>query len=83
MADYTEAIRLDPKDAVSFHNRGVNYWAKGDSSRAIADYDEAIRLNPNFALAYCNRGIIKQKINDVSAAQDRMKARQLDASVCN
>ena len=47
IADYTEAIRLDPKYANAYNNRGVSLQAdKGDYDRAIADYNEAIRLDP-------------------------------------
>src|SRR6266403_339236 len=46
IADYNEAIRLDPKHARAFHHRGYAYSDKGDNDRAIADYNEAIRLNP-------------------------------------
>src|SRR5882672_9868077 len=41
IADYTEAIRLDPKYPKAYYNRGVAYEAKGDHDRAIADYSEA------------------------------------------
>ena len=37
IADYSEAIRLDPKDARAVTSRGVAYDAKGDHDRAIAD----------------------------------------------
>jgi tetratricopeptide (TPR) repeat protein len=56
IADYAEAIRLNPKYALAFNNRGNAWAAKGDYDRAIADYTEAIRLDPKGALAYNNRG---------------------------
>ena len=40
IADYTEAIRLDPKDAAAYYNRGTSYAHKGDYDKAIADYTE-------------------------------------------
>ena len=44
IADYTDAIRLDPNFVTAYYNRGVTYRAKGDSDRAIADYTAAITL---------------------------------------
>jgi tetratricopeptide (TPR) repeat protein len=55
IADYDEAIRLDPKNAFAFFNRGNAYMEKGQYDRAIADFDEAIKLNPNFAEAIKRR----------------------------
>ena len=57
IADYSEAIRLDPKFAMAFQNRGNAYSDKGDNDRAIADYSEAIRLDPTSARAFVGRGI--------------------------
>jgi tetratricopeptide (TPR) repeat protein len=57
IADYTEAIRLDPKDGRVFNNRGFAYALKGEYDRAIADYNEAIRLNPKDAKAFNGRGL--------------------------
>ncbi|RXT41887.1 tetratricopeptide repeat protein [Bradyrhizobium betae] len=56
IADYSEAIRLDPQYAPAYNNRGITYRQKGDLDRDIADQNEAIRLNPKFASAYTNRG---------------------------
>jgi lipoprotein NlpI len=56
LADYNEAIRLNPKDAHAFNNRGVAYDNKKEYDRAIADYDAAIRLNSKLAAAFNNRG---------------------------
>jgi tetratricopeptide (TPR) repeat protein len=51
IADFNEAIRLDPGSAISYSNRGQAYYAKQDYDRAIADYNEAIRLDPKAATA--------------------------------
>ena len=56
IADYSEAIRLDPKLAAAYNNRGNAYKNKGDFDRAIADLSEAIRLDPKLASAYNDRG---------------------------
>ena len=56
IADFNEAIRLDPKNAIAYTNRGLAYGDKGDTDRAIADLTEAIRLDPKNAIAYTNRG---------------------------
>jgi len=55
IADYTEAILLDPKNAKAFNNRGNAWMFKGDNDRAIADFTEAIRLDPKNAEAFNNR----------------------------
>ena len=51
IADYTEAIRLDPKYAMAYDSRGRRLGTKGDLDKAIADFNEAIRLDPNDAVA--------------------------------
>src|ERR1700722_14189743 len=57
IADYTEAIKLDPKYDVAYHNRGRAYFAKREIDRAIADYDQALKFNPRYRFAYVNRGL--------------------------
>ncbi len=52
----TEAIRLDPKSAPAYYNRGVSYWHAGNRDRATADFNEAIRLDPKLGVAYYGRG---------------------------
>ncbi len=56
LADYDEAIRLDPRYPHAYNYRGMVYAFRGDADRAFADYDEAIRLAPRYAHAYLNRG---------------------------
>jgi tetratricopeptide (TPR) repeat protein len=56
VADYTDAIRLDPKCVAAFNNRGSAWEAKGEYDKAIQDFDDAIRLDPKDAAAFNNRG---------------------------
>ena len=42
IADYDQAIQLEPHRSINHHNRGLAYQDKGDLDRAIADYSEAI-----------------------------------------
>ena len=56
IADYREAIRLNPTDAVAYYNRGLAYVGKREPDKAIADYTEAIRRAPDYADAYYARG---------------------------
>ena len=55
IADYDEAIKLDPKNASALTNRGTAHSEKGDADAALADFDEAIKRNPRYASAYFNR----------------------------
>ena len=59
IADYGEAIRLEPDYAAAYYNRGNAKYALGRYDDAIADHDEAIRLKPDYAGAYYNRGVAK------------------------
>jgi len=47
IADFTEAIRLDPKCGSAYRGRGNAYKEKGDSDKARADFDQAKRLGYN------------------------------------
>lgn len=68
IADYTEAIRLDPALAVAYHNRGWNRDELRDYDGAIADYSEALRLNPDFTAAFVNRSAARGKLGDYEGA---------------
>ena len=56
IAEYTQAIALDPKYAAAYNNRGAANNNLGKYAEAIADYDQAIALDPKYAVAYNNRG---------------------------
>ena len=84
IADFTEAIRLDPHDADAYVNRAGVYSQKGDLQRAIADYDKAIQIDPNNVEAYSFRGMIHSQNGKYDQAlNDLNKAIQLDPKYAN
>jgi tetratricopeptide (TPR) repeat protein len=81
IADYTEAIRLDPALYPPLINRGLAYFDKNDYGRAITDFSEAIRLNPKQALGFFNRGYVYAiQGNTDRAIADLNEAIRLDSS---
>src|ERR1700689_2888938 len=58
IADYTQAISIDPKHVKAYKNRGLAYRDKGDYDRAIGDYNQAISLDPAGASGYNGRGSV-------------------------
>jgi tetratricopeptide (TPR) repeat protein len=79
IADYNEAIRLDPKYEDPFANRCASYLLKKDYGRAIADCNEAIQLDPKDAYAYTNRGVAYYAKGDLDRAiADYDQALKLD-----
>lgn len=68
MADYKEAVRINPTYAKTHKNMGMIYEGMGDIEAAIEAYSKAIQINPNFSGAYNNRGLLLQKKGDHVAA---------------
>ncbi len=68
IADYTQAIELDPKLAPAYNNRGNAKARLQDYMGAMADYTQAIELDPKLALAYNNRGAAKDELKDYIGA---------------
>jgi tetratricopeptide (TPR) repeat protein len=56
IADYTQAIKLDPNFAPAYRNRGVAYSYSGDYDKALMDFNQCLRLNPNDPATYRERG---------------------------
>ena len=68
IVDFTETIRLAPKNIYAYFNRGIAKSHLGQHIDAIADWNEAIRLNPDFVSAYVNRGFLKGQLGQYVAA---------------
>lgn len=69
IADYTEAIRLNPQYANAYYNRGNIQLLYGHLDAAIADFTSCIDLRmPDIHMAYNNRGIARKANSDFEGA---------------
>ena len=68
IADYTEAIRLDPTFASAYNNRGATWSKIGIYDEAISNFDTLIRLEPDNSDAYFNRGFNRAAKGDMTGA---------------
>jgi lipoprotein NlpI len=57
IADYSSAIKINPRYTKAFFNRGLAFDNNEDYDRAIADYNEAINLDPKDPETLNNRGL--------------------------
>jgi Tfp pilus assembly protein PilF len=67
IADFDEAIGIDPRSALAFSHRAKAWGAKADLDRALADFQMAIRIDPTSAAIFRDRGILWRR----SGAPDR------------
>ena len=58
MADFNEAVRLDPEDLIAHFDRAGFWFSRRCYDKALADFNEAIRLDPKLSKAYCDRGSV-------------------------
>lgn len=58
-ADFTQAVKLLPKDDIVYVKRGAAKLYLNDPNGALQDFNTAIRLNPNSNEAYLRRGMEK------------------------
>jgi tetratricopeptide (TPR) repeat protein len=70
LADYNQAIILNPQDSRAYTFRGILKDSKlNDTAGALADYDQAIALDPKFPYSFIVRGRLKEKrLNDFQGA---------------
>lgn len=82
IADFDEAIRLDPKLAGAYAGRGMVKNNTSDYKGAIADFDTALAIDPKLIMAYFNRGISKYKMADYKGTiTDLDKTIELDPEI--
>lgn len=63
MADYEEAIRLDPKYATAYYNRGLANFYAGSLPKSLADLNEASELDPKNAYMALWLDIVSKRSN--------------------
>lgn len=79
IADFTTALRIDPKLSRALNNRGAAQLEKRQFDQALSDFESALKLNPKYALAFMNRGLLyyRKGENDL-AIRDYNEAIRLD-----
>ena len=79
IAEYREALRLQPNLPTAHGNLAAALAAKGDLDGAIAEFREALRLRPNYPEAHYNLGeALAAKGNKEEAAREFAEAQRLD-----
>ena len=73
IACFTEALKVDPQNAIAYLNRGAVYQQTGKLDKALADFNSAIAIKPDCAEAYNNIGIIFKENNSLDKAIEYYK----------
>ncbi|MDH5466794.1 MAG: tetratricopeptide repeat protein, partial [Candidatus Aminicenantes bacterium] len=78
IADFDEALKLDPRNAFALRCRGDAKFQVEDFDGAIVDYSQAITVDSQYAIAYFNRGIVLERKREYSRAiKDYQKAAEI------
>jgi tetratricopeptide (TPR) repeat protein len=68
IADFTDALKLNPRDAGILERRAYVEMKINDFDKALADYSEAIKINPREPRYYNLRSYIYETKNDTKNA---------------
>jgi len=68
MADYDEALRLNPSNGHAWNNKGTLLSQMGHDDSALACFDRAVAAKPDLADAFNNRGAVKGRLGDLAGA---------------
>jgi tetratricopeptide (TPR) repeat protein len=69
VADYSEALRLDPRRADVCKKRGKVRLERGDAAGASADFDAAVRIDPQDTAALRGRSAARLLQGDLAGAE--------------
>ncbi|MGD1804670.1 tetratricopeptide repeat protein [Dapis sp. BLCC M126] len=64
IANYTEALKLNSKNASIYYQRGNSYYFQRAYEKAIKDYTAAIKIKANYNDAYYQRGLIYYELDN-------------------
>ncbi len=68
IADYNQALAINPKLVEAYHNRAAVKADLGDKQGALADLNQALAINPRHASSYTGRGVVKRSLGDNQGA---------------
>jgi tetratricopeptide (TPR) repeat protein len=58
LAQYNQALTMNPQAAFALSNRGQVYYDKGELDKALTDFTQALTINPRLASSHIGRGFI-------------------------
>ncbi len=73
IADFGDAVRLNPKNARALNNRGNAYRKAGSFDLAVSDLNAAVALEPGNAAIYFNLGLAEDAAGDRAAALESIR----------
>jgi tetratricopeptide (TPR) repeat protein len=68
LAEYEEAIRLDPNSAAARYQQGTIYFRRGDLDRTLQSLKRALEADPEYEGANLAAGIVHMRQEDYGAA---------------
>ncbi|MFN6567809.1 tetratricopeptide repeat protein [Dendronalium sp. ChiSLP03b] len=68
IADYTQAIKLNPNYLKAYNNRGLARYLLGDNQGAIIDFNQVLKLDSSDIDGYNNRGLARYNLGDKKGA---------------
>jgi len=77
---FTNAINLEPDNAIYFANRAAAYTFNGEFTFAIEDAQKAIDLNNGYAKAWVRLGVAQFSVGSFEKALDAFKSATIKAS---
>jgi tetratricopeptide (TPR) repeat protein len=74
IADFTESLRLKPRNAGALNNRGQASYSKGDFKSAVQDFTAAIVIEARNPLILNNRALAYIELDDSANAMTDLQA---------
>ena len=74
LAQYAEAIRLDPRSAAAHYQEGIIHFGRGDLDRTLESLAGALEADPRYEGANLAVGIVQAKRGDYRAACSAFEA---------
>ncbi len=68
IADYTEALKINPRLVAAWVNRGILRHDEGDPAGAVSDLTEALKVDPLEASALSCRASARLDLDDIAGA---------------
>ncbi len=68
IADFTQAIQLNPVDLRAYFNRGCTHHHEGNYAAALIDFDQVLQIAPDYAEAAVSRGLVRHQLGQKGEA---------------